>query len=194
MDQLILQSEKHAARQTGFAQRKRARSPAREAEANQALVAYLAGLPDGIVSAYMPIQTEIDPGAALAAASEAGRTLTMPVIQGQARPLVFRSWQPGDAMIEGDFGAMIPRGGAVLEPDILIVPLLGFTETGHRLGYGGGYFDRTLAQLRAQKPVIAVGFAFEGQKFDRLPLEATDEPLDALITESKLRQFARQEV
>ena len=86
-------------------------------------------------------------------------------------------------MIPGAFGAEIPQSPEYFEPEILIVPLLAFNRQGGRLGYGGGFYDRTIEMLRAKRPTLAIGFAFAGQETDDLPLEPTDQPLDLIVTE-----------
>lgn len=87
-------------------------------------------------------------------------------------------------MIEGTFGAYIPAKGGWIEPEILIVPLLAFDRKGGRLGYGGGFYDRTLELLRARRATLAIGFAFAAQEVDNIPLEPTDQPLDMIVTEA----------
>ena len=107
----------------------------------------------------------------------------MPVIVAKDAPLRFRLWTPGCATVRGTFGAPIPEAGDWMTPGILIVPLVAFDRRGGRLGYGGGFYDRTLQALRAAGPVLAIGFAFAAQEVDDLPLEATDQPLDLIVTE-----------
>lgn len=180
-----LASQKAQIRRDGFARRKAARATAHAATATRHLVDYVLSLPDvSIVSAYMAIQTEIDPMAAMVELHENGRIIALPVIQGKDRPLLFREWAPDAAMIEGDFGALIPRGGAELRPDLIIAPLVAFDRAGNRMGYGGGFYDRTIAQLRKSAPLRAIGFAFAGQEVPQLPVEPTDQPLSALVTET----------
>ena len=87
-------------------------------------------------------------------------------------------------MVPGEFGAKIPAEGAWMEPEILIVPLVAFNRRGGRLGYGGGFYDRTLEGLRAKRPTLAIGFAYAAQEDDDLPLEPTDQPLDLIVTEN----------
>jgi 5-formyltetrahydrofolate cyclo-ligase len=94
-------------------------------------------------------------------------------------------------MVVGEFGALIPAEGAWIEPEVLIVPLVGFDARGNRLGYGGGFYDRTLEGLRAKRPTLAVGFAFSAQLLSDLPLEPTDQPLDVIITEDGLFPLSR---
>jgi len=139
-----------------------------------------------VISGYCPIRTEIDPTPLMAALHAAGRRLCVPVIQGRGQPLTFREWRPDAELVTGNFGARVPVAGDWLEPNLLIVPLLAFDAGGGRLGYGGGFYDRTLAALRAKRRVVAVGFAYAAQQFSGLPREATDEPLDIIVTEQAL--------
>ena len=89
----------------------------------------------------------------------------------------------------GPFGAKIPAELRFFEPEIVIVPLVAFSRAGGRLGYGGGFYDRTLEKLRAKRPTLAIGFAFDAQEAEGLPLEPTDQPLDMLVTESRVLSF-----
>ena len=115
----------------------------------------------------MPMRTEIDPLPAMAAHQGA---VGVPVILAAATPLKFREWGPGAAMVAGEFGALIPAEGAWVEPEVVIVPLLAFDARGYRLGYGGGFYDRTLEGLRARHGTLAVGFAFARKKWMRCRL------------------------
>lgn len=179
-----LSDAKSAARKAAFARRKAAHADAARLTppATARLIAALAGA--RVIAGYMPIRTEIDPRPAMTALHGAGARICVPVIEGAARPLSFREWTPGCALIDGPFGAQIPATGATLIPDALIVPLLAFDRAGGRLGYGGGFYDRTLAQLRAAGPVRAVGFAYGAQQAPSLPQEPTDELLTAIVTEA----------
>jgi 5-formyltetrahydrofolate cyclo-ligase len=112
-----------------------------------------------------------------------GRRICVPVIQGAGLPLRFREWVPGCALEAGPFGAEVPVAGEWLEPDVLLVPLLAFDARLYRLGYGGGYYDRTLAKFRGERQVIAAGFAFAGQRVHAVPVDEFDQRLDAVITE-----------
>ncbi len=161
-----------------------------EARAQGHLMALFAGHPAAVVSGYWPMRSEIDPVPVMAALFAAGRRVALPVIEGKGRPLLFRDWRPGVAMVPGPFGAAVPASGETVVPQALIVPLLAFSGL-HRLGYGGGFYDRTLATLRAAlggERVLAVGFAFAAQEDAGLPLEPTDAPLDALVTEEGTRR------
>ncbi len=135
------------------------------------------------LSGYMPMRTEIDPLPAM----EAHRgPVCVPVIIGPNQPLKFRAWTQECAMIPGEFGALIPAEGDWIEPEVLIVPLLAFDLRGYRLGYGGGFYDRTLQALRSRRPTIAVGFAFGAQQVAEVPIDENDQRLDAVVTEAGL--------
>ena len=108
----------------------------------------------------------------------------MPVIEASARPLAFRTWRPGVATVAGPLGVEVPVEGEPAEPDVLLVPMLAFDGRGHRLGYGGGFYDRTIAGLRARGRVTAFGFAYAAQQVDEVPDGETDMRLDAVITEA----------
>lgn len=180
-------ARKAEARRAAEARRKAAREadPGAGEAARAALLALLGGRPASrIVSGYLPIRTEIDPVPAMAELSARGHLVCVPVIEGRGRPLLFREWTPGCALSAGPFGAQVPMEGAWLSPDTLIVPLLAFSGARFRLGYGGGFYDRTLAALRAGGPVFAVGLAHAAQRDDAIPVEPTDERLDAIVTEA----------
>jgi 5-formyltetrahydrofolate cyclo-ligase len=136
-----------------------------------------------ILAGYMPMRTEIDPLPAMAAHRG---PVCVPVVRGPGQALAFRAWQPDAAMVAGAFSAPVPATGAWLAPEVLIVPLLAFDRRGYRLGYGGGYYDRTLADLRAGGGALAIGFGFAAQEMDRVPIEATDQPLDLIVTERSM--------
>jgi 5-formyltetrahydrofolate cyclo-ligase len=173
---------KDAARKAAFARRKPLFDSANAAQAGF-LSEVLAGYRGVPLSGFMPIRTEIDPVPAMAEACGHG-AVGVPVIIKAGQPLKFSRWSPEVPMRAGAFGAMIPEVDDFLEPEILIVPLLAFNRTGGRLGYGGGFYDRTLEMLRAKRPTLAIGFAFAGQETDDVPLEATDQPLDLIVTEA----------
>lgn len=146
------------------------------------LSSVLAGFRGVPVAGYAAMRSEIDPSAALGEAAAHG-PVGLPVIQGAGLPLKFRNWTPTSEMVTGEFGAQIPAQGAWIIPEIVIVPLVAFSRAGGRLGYGGGFYDRTLEQLRAAKPTLAIGFAYAAQELEDLPLEPTDQPLDLIVTE-----------
>ena len=177
---MTMAQDKAAARKAAFA----ARKPAFETGQGRAadlLAEVLAAYPGRVLSGYMPMRTEIDPVAAMA--GYAGR-VCVPVIVGKGVPLAFREWAVDAPMVLGEFGALVPEGGAWLEPDLLIVPLLAWDRQGYRLGYGGGFYDRTLERLRALRPTVAVGFGFAAQEVAAVPIEDVDQRLDIVVTEA----------
>lgn len=176
---------KAAARKAAFAARKAAFA-AGQGQAAELLADVLAAHRGRALSGYMPMRTEIDPLPAMAAHDG---TVGVPVIMGAAQPLRFREWSPGCAMMAGEFGALIPAEGAWIEPQVVIVPLLAFDARGYRLGYGGGFYDRTLEGLRARHDIVAIGFAFASQEVEAVPIDATDQKLDLIVTETGVRQF-----
>ncbi|HUF87741.1 MAG TPA: 5-formyltetrahydrofolate cyclo-ligase [Thermohalobaculum sp.] len=188
---------KAALRREVFARRREAHAADGAAGGDAARVArdhfFAARLHTGarVISGYRPIRTEIDPTPLMEALHAAGHRLCVPVIEGQRQPLRFREWHPGAAMIEGPFGAEIPAGGDWLDPELLIAPLVAFDARGHRLGYGGGYYDRTLAGLRAKRRTLAVGLAFAAQQVAAIPHDPTDQRLDAVVTERGPIRFHR---
>jgi 5-formyltetrahydrofolate cyclo-ligase len=138
-----------------------------------------------IVSGFCAIGDEIDPLALLTKLSTDGHRVCLPVMQGKGLPLLFRTWNPGDPMKTTIWGIAEPLPTASrVEPDVLLVPLLAFDSMGYRLGYGGGFYDRTLAELRVRKPVIAIGLAFDEQRVDSVPHVDYDQRLDWVLTPS----------
>lgn len=143
------------------------------------------------VSVFWSMGTEIDTMPLLTALHAAGHRTALPVVAARAQPLIFRQWAPGDILVDGGFGTSIPSPEAeTLSPDVLFVPLLSFDGDGYRLGYGGGFYDRTLEMLRAENPeVVAIGVAFSAQRVDTVPRGPYDQPLDGIATEAGLRRF-----
>ncbi|KQB11461.1 5-formyltetrahydrofolate cyclo-ligase [Rhodobacter capsulatus] len=175
-----LAARKASARKTAFAARKSAFA-AGQGEACDHLLAALMRFSGAPLAGYLPIRTEIDPRPAMAAHRG---TVGVPVIADAGQPLTFRAWTPEAPLIPGPFGAFVPETGAEITPRVLIVPLVAFDRRGYRLGYGGGFYDRTLERLRAAGPVTAIGFAFAAQELDAVPVEPTDQPLDLIVTET----------
>jgi 5-formyltetrahydrofolate cyclo-ligase len=150
----------------------------------------LAGYRGAPLSGYMPIRTEIDPLAAMEEAAAYG-PVCVPVILGRGQPLRFSRWTPGCTLKDGPFGARIPALDDFITPQILIVPLVAFDRKGGRLGYGGGYYDRTLEGLRARSAVLAIGYAYAAQEAEALPLEPSDQPLDMIVTEAGVIELSK---
>lgn len=142
------------------------------------------------ISAYLAIGDELDPAPLIEALHQLGHTMCLPVMTGRDQPLTFRAYVPGDALATLQWGIREPTADkTVLDPDLLLVPLLAVDRAGYRLGYGGGYYDRTLKRLRALKRVFAIGLAFDAQVIDAVPHLDYDEPIDALLTPSGYRTF-----
>jgi 5-formyltetrahydrofolate cyclo-ligase len=159
-------------------------------EAGLALAAR--GLPDGladrrgIVSGFIPYKSEITTLPLMAALLRRGWRTALPVVIAPDTPLVFRAWSPGDRLEPGVWDIPVPLAAAPeVLPDLLLVPGLSFDRKGFRLGYGGGFYDRTLAKLRAVKPVTAIGVAYHAQIVDEVVRDAFDAPLDYVMTEQE---------
>jgi 5-formyltetrahydrofolate cyclo-ligase len=141
--------------------------------------------PGAIVSGFSAIRDEIDAGPLLDRLAGEGFRLALPVMQGKGKPLLFRAWAPDDEMGSATWGIAEPLPSrAMLEPDVVLVPLLAFDARGYRLGYGGGFYDRTLAALRARKPIVAVGVAYDELKVDAVPHLDYDQRIDWVLTPS----------
>lgn len=174
-----LVERKARARAEAMARRKLAHALRSDSAADH-LKKVLTAHSDKVLAGYVPMRTEIDCLPAMAAHPA---PVGVPVITGIGQALRFRAWAPGASMIPGDFGAMIPEDGDWLEPSVLIVPMLAFDARGFRLGYGGGFYDRTLEALRARGPVTAIGYAYADQQVAEVPIEPTDQRLDLIVTE-----------
>jgi 5-formyltetrahydrofolate cyclo-ligase len=146
-----------------------------------------------VVAAYWPIRDELDIKHLIARLMDSGQAVALPVVLGDEEPLDIRLWQEGAPLYEAGFGTLAPEDGAPrVEPDVILMPLLGFDRHGTRLGYGGGYYDRTLARLPRRPRLI--GFAFARQELDHIPRDAHDVPLDAIVTELGVRHFEKAPV
>jgi 5-formyltetrahydrofolate cyclo-ligase len=144
-----------------------------------------------IVSGFWPMKEELDIRPLLIELFNEGCQLCLPVVTGKGQPLVFRAWRPGDALEQGVFGTLHPSPRREqLDPDALIVPLLACDEDGWRLGYGGGFYDRTLRGLRRRKQAMAMGVAFDAQLLsETVPHGPDDERLDWLLTDKRACAF-----
>jgi 5-formyltetrahydrofolate cyclo-ligase len=145
-------------------------------------------VPQGaVVSGFMPMRTEINPLPLMRRLAAAGAQLALPVIQGRGKPLLMRAWSFGAPLEARQWGIKEPLDAApIVEPDILLVPLACFDRTGHRIGYGAGYFDKTIRALWAKKRVTAIGLAFAAQEIPRVPATDFDERLDLVLTEREV--------
>jgi 5-formyltetrahydrofolate cyclo-ligase len=161
------------------------RGAAAEAIAARPLPVPLA--PGAVVAGFMPMRSEIDPLPLMKKLAAAGARLALPVVAGRGNPLVMRAWAFGEPLAAGVWGIREPKPRAAeIAPDILLVPLLAFDRTGHRLGYGGGYYDLTIAQLRERKTVVAIGLAYAAQEVAEVPTTPRDAALDLVLTEREI--------
>lgn len=154
----------------------------------QAIQQFLATIPYkdyGQIALYWPIGSELNPLGLAESPELADHTFALPVVEGAERALGFRRWATGDEVVVADFGVSIPRSAQIIIPDLVVVPLIGFDRQGHRLGQGGGFYDRTLAELRAGGKILAVGLAFCVQECLNIPHEDHDELLDRVVTEQE---------
>jgi len=148
------------------------------------------GIRTGLAAVYLPIQSEIDTSPLSNALVEAGFDLALPCIKRVAHPLEFRRYKPGDKLRGGAYNTKEPlRTAEIVDPDIVLLPLLAFSRDGYRLGYGGGFYDRSLAELRAKKQIFACGLAFAAQEVPRVPTDEYDQKLDGVLTEREFRKF-----
>lgn len=148
----------------------------------------IAYAPEDVIAGYWPIRDEFDCRPILTRLLDGGQAVLLPVVLGPDAPLDLRLWESHEPLYEAGFGTLAPSDLARrAAPDLILTPLLGFDSTGTRLGYGGGYYDRTLASL-AKKPLL-VGLAFAVQELPTIPREDHDVPLDAIITENGVRFF-----
>lgn len=177
---VVLKERKAEARRVVLARRKGADPAANGA----ALVGHVLALcpppPGALVAGYWPMGDEVDIRPLLAALAERGHPLALPVTPPRGQPLLFRRWQPGDALRPGPLGTSYPAGGEEVRPDWLLVPLVAFDRAGRRLGYGGGYYDRTLAALPG---AVAVGCAHSVQEMPEVPAGPDDVRLPWVATE-----------
>jgi len=191
-DPVSIESRKAELRREAIARRDAL--PAAERAAAAAAIAArplpVAVSPSAIVSGFSPLKSEINPVPLMRAFAAAGARLALPVVAGKGRPLTMRSWNFGEPLDSGVWGIREPKPEAPeVFPDILIVPLLAFDRAGHRIGYGAGYYDMTIARLRGMKPVIAIGIAYAAQEIAAVPATPRDAPLDLVLTERETIGF-----
>ncbi|MCO5132287.1 MAG: 5-formyltetrahydrofolate cyclo-ligase [Xanthobacteraceae bacterium] len=140
--------------------------------------------PDTVVAGYMPMRGEADPLPLMRRLASRGARLALPVVVARETALRFRAWREGEALVAGPHGTRHPEGAAPdIVPHIVLAPLAAFDRRGHRIGYGGGYYDRTLAGLRARGQVTAAGVAFATQEVETVPASPHDALLDLVLTE-----------
>ena len=163
------------------------RTAAAEAIASRGLPIEIA--PGTIVSGYSPIRSEIDPVPLMRALAAKGARLALPAVLARGKSLAFRTWSPNDRLTLGPLGILEPSPAAAeVIPNIMLVPLAAFDRQGHRIGYGAGHYDHTLAHLRKVRP-IAIGLAFAAQEIETIPVMQHDVALDFVLTEKKAFDF-----
>jgi len=143
-----------------------------------------------IVSGYSPIRSEIDPVPLMRALAEQGVRLALPAVMARGKSLAFRAWSPNDRLMLGPLGILEPSPAAAeVVPDFMLVPLAAFDRLGHRIGYGAGHYDYTLAHLRKAKAIAAIGLAFAAQEIESVPALSHDVALDYVLTEKQIFDF-----
>lgn len=157
--------------------------------------AFLQTLSPRRVAGYLAIGSELDPAPLLQTLVEKGIGLALPRVAESAKPLIFHDFHPGDPLIAEDYGTRAPKPTAPeCVPNVILVPMLAFTRSGYRLGYGGGFYDRTIAAYREHHPESRfVGFAYAGQECDTLPRDTFDLPLTEIITETGVMPLFRDD-
>jgi len=185
---------KHALRQAARARRGRLAAENPHAAVQVAVHMLDSRLgPSPLTSLYMPVGSEIDPRPLGEALLERDTRLCLPVVVQRDAPLIFRVWTPGDPLEPDLLGTPAPLATArAVNPKMVIAPLLAFDGEGNRLGQGGGYFDRTIADLHSRTKAVIVGLAYAGQEVPSLPADVHDRPLDAVLTEQGFRLFLRE--
>ena len=152
----------------------------------------LGAISDKIIAAYLPMGGELDPRPLMQVLQKNGNSICLPVCINEHAPLVFRRYRHNDALLPDDMGIAAPRATAQqVTPDIVLLPLLAFDGQGHRLGRGGGFYDRTLAELKKRSDCRFIGLAFDMQMVDKCPIAPHDEALHAVLTPSKRHDFNR---
>jgi len=148
--------------------------------------------PGTIVAGFMPMKSELNPLPLMRKLAAAGARLALPAVAGRGKPLIMRAWAFGTPLAAGVWGIREPEPSApAVAPEIVIVPLLAFDRTGHRIGYGAGYYDLTIAALRAAQAVVAIGVAFAAQEIAAVPATPHDAPLDLVLTEREVIDLRR---
>lgn len=147
--------------------------------------------PQSTVAGYWPMNDEISPVPLLKRLFKDGFPCSLPAVLAKGEALTFRDWRPDMELEDGPFGTSHPPSNSdVVTPGVLLVPMLAFDGHGYRVGYGGGYYDRTLIQMKTEGvPVLAVGMAYESQRVEAAPTGSLDQRLDWVITENGAHQF-----
>ena len=143
-----------------------------------------------IIGLYYPINSEMNTSPLIDYIDSQGKMSCLPMVTNKNSPLIFKPWSPGKKMVVGHYGILVPDNDQIVTPDVIICPLLAYDAKGMRLGYGGGFYDRTIRYLQRNKQTRYIGLAFSEQKsYHDLPSEAHDVPLDAILTETGIKNF-----
>lgn len=145
---------------------------------------------DPTVAGYVAIADEVDPAPALQALAKNGIALALPIAEKAQEAMTFKAWRIGDPLVSGSYGTQVPGDAAqIVEPDVLLVPVVAFDAAGYRLGFGGGFYDRTIAALREDRNTAAYGIAYDGQEVAEVPRGPFDVRLDGLFTPTRSLEF-----
>jgi len=158
-----------------------------QADVGELLLENVPDLDEASVGFYWPIRGEIDLRALLTELVAQGADAALPVVVQRNEPLEFWAWQPNKPMSRGIWNIPVPATRKPLQPEVILIPLLGFDDAGYRLGYGGGYYDRTLASMRLKPLTIGVGY--ECGRIPTIHPQSHDIPLDAIVTEKRFTRF-----
>lgn len=174
-----------------YRRRNQYKNPSDIKEAGQAVLGNLLSSniipPQSVIGSYWPIKSELDARPLLFYFYEQGHVCSLPLVQTSNKPLLFRQWRPGDLLVSGVYNILTPDETApLITPTVLFIPLVGFDKNGNRLGRGEGYYDRTLELLRTHNSIIAMGIAFDFQEVDAIPHLDHDEPMDYIITPTRV--------
>jgi len=191
---MIITACKQAMREEALARRPALRLAAPDAAWRMArnFIAAIPLPPASVVSAFVAIGEETDPSPLIDLLRKEGHSIALPRVVRKGEKLAFHLYGPGATLVPGVFGLSQPgKDWPEAIPDVLVVPLLAFDARGNRLGYGAGFYDRTLTALRASRKILAAGFAFAGQEVPDVPHRDSDEPLDWIVTELGARRIER---
>jgi len=191
---MIITACKQAMREEALARRPALRLAAPDAAWRMArnFIAAVPLPPASVVSAFVAIGEETDPSPLIDLLRKEGHSIALPRVVRKGEKLAFHLYGPGATLVPGVFGLSQPgKDWPEAIPDVLVVPLLAFDARGNRLGYGAGFYDRTLTALRASRKILAAGFAFAGQEVPDVPHRDSDEPLDWIVTELGARRIER---
>ena len=191
---MMITARKKAMREEALARRASLEAQAPDAARRMArnFIAAIPLAPSAVVSAFVAIGEETDPGPLIDLLRKEGHAIALPRVVRKGEKLAFHLYEEGATLVPGVFGLSQPgKDWPEAIPDVLVVPLLAFDPQGNRLGYGAGFYDRTLSSLRASRKIVAVGFAFAGQEVPDVPHRDSDEPLDWVVTELGARRFER---